>query len=319
MIKRLSYILYTLLVLLVFVGCADESDVQPDANLDFCVRAAWQNGQAIGKTSRALIATDILAEGTGDIAIDYADYPATIEVTCSDGNHFTLTKGANVCASHPAYWTYTPSFLYSQKTVIRHQLRFHATAQIDEPTNATLCDELEGDFDYRDINGSHMLFVLHHTRSLLRFTFKVSEEYDKVRYILITGIKLNGEIHDVSPTLLNVTAHKAITYCYIDPDEADLSTKANTLECTYSIYDKDAQFVTEGGVVTDASITANVPHLTRKDVTARNTFKLNTLKDNGGNPIPKPIAGYYYDLRVTLNPDYLYVLSEHDNKHITIE
>lgn len=317
MIKRLSYILYTLLVLLVLVSCADEPEQPSKSDVRFCVQAVWHNGLTGGNTTRAFSATDILADGTDDIIIDYADYPSLIEVTCSDGNYFTLSKGASVCSSHPGYWTYTPSYLYKQKYVIRHKLSFHATAQIDDPNSSPFCDELEGRFDKDNLSNGHMLFVLHHTRSLLRFTFKVSEEYDKVRYILITGIKFNGVDHPVAPKVLKVSAFSPVAYCYVDTDKP--LSEDNTIECTYSIYDKDAQFVTEGGVVTDASIDANAPHLTRQDVKARNTFKLNNLKDAGDHAITKLLAGYYYDLHATINPDYLYVLSDHDNKHMTIQ
>lgn len=309
--------LIAFLPLLMLVSCADEPDVQSDDDVDFCVRAVWHNGLAGGSTTRALTATDILADGTGDIVIDYADYPSLIEVTCSDGNYFTLSKGTSVCGSHSGYWSYTPSYLYKQKYVIRHKLTFHATAQIDDLTYPPLTDELEGDFDYRDIHAGHMLFTLHHTRALLRFAFQVDSRYDKVRYILITGIKFNGIDCPVAAKVLKVSSLSPVAYCYLDPGQADLTEKTNTIECTYNIYDKDANFVTEGNVVTEASIDANAPHLTRQDVKARNTFTLEKLVFSG---FPDEItAGYYYDLKVTLNPDYLYVLSDHDNNHMTIQ
>lgn len=319
MTKRLSYILYTLSVLLVLVSCDDEPEVQPDGDVDFCVRAAWQNGLTGGNPTRAFTSTDILAEGTGDIVIDYADYPATIEVTSSDGNYFTLTKGVNICSSHPGYWTYTPSYLYKQKYVIRHKLNFHATAQIDDPSQFTLTDELESDFGFNDIDRGHMLFVLHHTKALLRFSFAVSEKYDKVRYILITGIKLNGQEYSVAKKVLKKSDYSPIAYLYLDPGQADLTSKSNNIECTYSIYDKDAKFEIVGNVVTEASIAENAPYSTRQDVKARNTFTLNNLKDASDNKIDELEAGYYYDIHATINPDYLYVLSDHDNKHMTIE
>lgn len=322
MIKRLSYILYTLLVLLMFVSCADEPDVQSDDDVDFCVRAVWHNGLTDGSTTRALTATDILADGTGDIAINYADYPSLIEVTCSDGNYFTLSKGTSVCSSHPGYWSYTPSYLYKQKYVIRHKLTFHATAQIDDPTYSPLTDELEGDFNYRDIHAGHMLFTLHHTRALLRFTFQVHPRYDKVRYILITGIKFNGIDCPVAAKVLKVSPFSPVAYCYLDPGQADLTEKTNTIECTYNIYDKDAVFPTPAMTEVEkvAAETELLNHLTRKDVVAQNQFTLELLKKaDGVTPVSKIEAGYYYDLKVTLNPDYLYVLSDHDNNHMTIQ
>ena len=99
------------------------------------------------------------------------------------------------------------------------------------------------------------------------------------------------------------TDDQFVAYVYLDP-VADVGTSSSIIKCTYNIYDKDA---------------ATDEHLTRKGVVARNTYKLGSLKDAKGNAVAEIRAGYYYDLRVTLNPDYLYVLSEHDNKHITIE
>lgn len=69
----------------------------------------------------------------------------------------------------------------------------------------------------------------------------------------------------------------------------------------------------------DANVLVEESDLTRKGVVAKNTFTLNNVFS--GSPAVKVTeiqAGYYYDLNVTLNPDYLYVLAEHDNKHITI-
>lgn len=84
-----------------------------------------------------------------------------------------------------------------------------------------------------------------------------------------------------------------------------------TFVCTYDIYDKDAGF-THGQAPAAAALTAAAPHLTRYNVTATNTVTLKSAT------ITAIRAGYYYDLYITINPDYLYVLSEHDNKHLTV-
>lgn len=89
------------------------------------------------------------------------------------------------------------------------------------------------------------------------------------------------------------------------------TTTPLTFVCTYDIYDKDAVF-TPGEAPTADALTAAAPHLTRYNVTATNTV---TLKSTTITAIR---AGYYYDLYITINPDYLYVLSEHDNKHLTV-
>ena len=314
MTKRLSYILYTLLLPLVFVSCADEFE-QPEHDVDFCVRAAWQDGLSGGKTTRALSTTDILADGTEDINIAYADYPTTISVECKKAGEeildLTLTKGSALCAEHSGYWSYAPNFLFRDQLIRRENYTFYATATIDGG------DELEGTADKNDIEGTHLLLTLHHTKALLRFAFKVSEKYSKVRYIVVKGVKINGNSCQTVPKVINTTTLQAVSYMYINPSAVDptITSTAMQIECTYDIYEKDATF--PNNVVSNDDITANAAHLTRKDVVAQNTFTLNKLVFNS-SPVEQINPGYYYNLHVTLNPDYLYVLSEHDNKHITI-
>lgn len=307
--KHTLYIIYiaivTTLLPMVVVGCADDSaDLEP-RDVSICVQAVWQNGlEGSGHSTsaaarkirrRALTATDILAAGTADITIAYADYPTTINVHCSDGTDFTLSKGATLCSAHSTFWQYTPSIIYKDRAIKRNNLTFTATATIDNG------DKLEGTADKDNIAGNHLQFTLHHTKALLRFSFKVSEKYDKVRYIRVTGISLNGSPCTLVDKVLT-TDEQLIAYAYIDPTVVTVSHE-NTIHCTYNIYDKDD---------------ATDEHLTRKGVVAKNSFTLGTLKDASSNPVTTIRAGYYYDLKVTLNPAYLYVLSEHDNKHITI-
>lgn len=281
-------------------SCSDDLEQEPQ-DVAFCVRAAWMDGLSGGRTSRALSTTDILADGTSDINIDFADYPATISVVCKKGETevlpLTLTKGTALCAEHPDYWSYTPSFLFRDQNIKREDYRFYATATIDGG------DELKGEADKDDIEDTHLKLTLHHTKALLRFAFKVDPRYDKVRYIKVTGITLNGSACTLVDKVLT-QSNQLIAYAYIDPSAVTTTTE-NTLACTYNIYDKDE--------TTDA-------HLTRKGVVAQNKFTLGSLKKADGVSLVSAIeAGYYYDLRVTLNPDYLYVLSEHDNKHIIVE
>lgn len=316
MIKRFKYIIYplkalqpqVLLLSLAFVSCADEFE-QPAHDIECCVRAAWQDGLASGHATRSLSATDILAAGTEDIAIDYADYPAVIEMECSDGTNFILSKGGGLCnhVGHTDYWSYIASVIYKDKVIKENNLTFTAKVTIDGTK-----DELIGECNKDNLDGTHMLLTLHHTKALLRFAFKVDSRYDKVRYIKITGIKLNYADCVLVDNVLKTTDMTYIAYVYVDPAVVT-APNLNTLECTYDIYDKDALF---NGTM-DASELAG--HITRKDVKARNTFKFNNLMDADDNLVTEIKAGYYYDLKVTLNPDYLYVLAEHDNKHITIE
>lgn len=325
--------LHILIALLTLILSACQPDEPRNGELDWAVQVAWQNGLSGSRATRALPATSILADGTSDINIDFADYPATISVVCKkekkgasgeydDIQNLTLNKGTAPCTDHSGYWSYTPSFLFRDQLIKREDYKFYATAVIDEdgnPETTTDGDRLEGYADKSNIEDTHLKLTLHHTKALLRFAFKVSENYSKVRYIRVTGIRLN----DAPCTLVDkvlTTSGQFIAYCYIDPSVVT-TVYNNTLQCTYNIYDKDAVFPipTMTEVEKEAAETELRKHLTREGVVAQNKFTLGSLKDASSSPVTTIRAGYYYDLHVTLNPDYLYVLSEHDNKHLTIE
>lgn len=316
-----------MLIALVTVAACSDDEVQRPREVDFCVRALWQDGLADGRTTRALSATNLLADVTSNIEISTDDYPDEIRVVCKkDATEvfpFTLTKRSASCSEHAGYWQYTPDFLFRDQLIRREDYTFHASAVIDDdgdPLTTNDGDRLEGVADEDDIDGTHMLLTLHHTKALLRFAFKVSEKYDKIRYIKVTGIKLNDAECYVKDVVLNKDNMTLIGYAYVDPTVVTISNK-NTIECTYNVYDKDAVFPTASMTSSEiaAANTELRKHLDREGVVAKNTFKLNGLKDASDNNVAKIQAGYYYDLRVTLNPDYLYVLSDHDEKHLTIE
>lgn len=301
----MNYTRYYILVLMAatMLAACHEDDDFAGQDVEFCVRAAWQNGLDGSVATRALTSTDILTDGITDIVIATADYPSTINVHCNDGNDFVLSKGVSTCNNHPEYWSYSTTVLYKDKMLARHELKFKATAVVDATnTNPELGDVVEGSFDYRNLHDGHILLTLHHTKALVRFAFQVDAKYDKIRYIKITGINLNGYDCYVKDVVLT-TSGQLISYAYVDPKEVTVD-KENTIKCKYNIYDKD-----------DSA----ADHLTREGVVAQNKFKFGSLKDANGNAVTEIKAGFYYDLRVTLNPDYLYVLAEHDNKHITIE
>lgn len=312
LMKRLYIYILSLLAVAMLSSCQDDLDTA-ERDVQFAVRAAWRNGRADDSATRALSATDILAGGTSDINIDFADYPATINVRCSNGTDFTLAKGETKCTDHSGYWQYTPSLIFKDNQVKREELTFTASAVLDDVLGDGIDGKVEGECGFADIDGGHMLLTLHHTQALLRFAFKVSERYDKIRYIRVTGIRLNDANCTVVDKILNKTSMTYIGYAYVDPSVVTISYP-NTLECTYNIYDKDAKF--------DGSMTATelAKHCTRNDVVAQNTFSFSQLNIDGSSSTEKKIkTGYYYDLHITLNPDYLYVLSDHDNKeHLSI-
>lgn len=310
-----NYIL-ALMTVTLLVACHDDDDYEGQ-EIDFCVRAAWQDGLSGGQKTRALTASDLLADGPSDIKISTDDYPDQIDVICKKGDDkvlsLTLTKGSSLCGEHLEYWDYTPSFLFRDQLIKREDYKFYASATIDDG------DVLEGTADKDDIDGDHLKLTLHHTKALVRFAFKVDARYDKIRFIRLTGIELNDAPCVIVDKVLNKDDMTLIGYAYVDPDVVT-TEYVNTIKCTYNIYDKDAVFPTES--MTQAEVSAAetelLKHLDRDGVVAQNKFKLGSLTDAIGNAVTEIKAGYYYDLKVTLNPDYLYVLSEHDNKHITI-
>lgn len=294
MTNRLYCIFSLLIVLLVFVGCADEPDDQQGRDVHYCVSWAWQNGRS---SSTRSISSALLEEDEGNpMVISPEDYPDEISVQCN-GKSFTLTKASSLveCTTHTGFFKgYTSSYPLKD---IEAKKGVTASATIDDG------DELYCNTSDVQLDGTHLKFTLHHSKALIRFAFKVSEKYDKIRFIKVTGIKLNGNDCYVKDAVLAKDQLTYIAYAYVDP-EVVTTSNLNTLACTYNIYDRDD---------------ATAAHLTREGVTATNTFTLGSLKDAHNNPVSEILAGYYYDLNVTLDPTYLYVMAEHDNKHITIE
>lgn len=288
--KKLHYILF-LFVALTFAACNEDIE-ESEREVEFCVKAVWENG--LGNRNTRSLSDDILANADADIAISYENYPEIINVHCSDGSDFSLTKSAKDCVIDNKFLQYIPSKYYNSKNI--GDLTFIATAVFDDGYAMT-STATEANLD----NLNHLQFTFHHTKALLRFAFKVDSRYDKIRFIRVTNINLNGADCTLVDKVLT-TDKQLIAYAYVDPAVVTTSSE-NQIKCTYNIYDKDS--------ATDADIT-------RKGVVAQNTFKLSSLKDSNGSKVSSILPGYYYDLNVTLNPDYLYVLAEHDNKHITI-
>lgn len=298
------HIIYILIGALSFFACSEDHVVEEQA-VECCVRMDWSNGRGGGtRTLSSLLA----AEGE-DLEIDPKDYPEVINVKCN-GKDFTLSKPEELeeCSTHAGFYQgYISSYELKDNEAKKGVT---ATASIDGGQ-----DELYSEVEDVVLDGLHLLFTMHHSKALLRFGFKVNKDYDKIRYIVVTEIELNGTPCSLEEKVLNKDGYLYVAYLYADPFSFNTSDQ-NTIKCTYNIYDKDAIF--DGEYKMDDETLAS--HLTREGVTATNTFKFSSLKDAGGSSISQLQPGYYYDLNVTINPDYLYVLSEHDNKqHITIE
>lgn len=192
------------------------------------------------------------------------------------------------------------------------------------------------------IEGKHLFLTLGHVSAMLRLHFAVSADYSKLRYIDLKSVTINEqelvaedhlvltEAAPLTPGIINHASHQLFAFTYIKPSHdnqgnaitaipstplgvattkwtgAISTTTPLTFRCTYDIYDKDAN--------NDAA------HLTRKGVTATNQITLRNLFAKDSSLVTTIRAGHYYDLYITINPDYLYVLSEHDNnKHLKIQ
>lgn len=192
------------------------------------------------------------------------------------------------------------------------------------------------------IEGKHLFLTLGHVSAMLRLHFAVSADYSKLRYIDLKSVTINGneltkedhlvlktEATPIPPATKNYDQHQLFAFTYIKPSHdykgntittipstplgaektawtSTISTTTPlTFRCTYDIYDKDSD--------------SETLHLTRRDVTATNQITLGNLFAKDGSPVNTIRAGHYYDLYITINPDYLYVLSEHDNKHLEIQ
>lgn len=224
----------------------------------------------------------------------------------------------------------TPSPLSASGTLPRHWTNDDVTTFSN---NDFMYDHITNAEAENRIEGHHLKLQMKHAMAMLRLYFQVDADYDKVRKIVLREVTIKKDDEnkivfnsagntafttiDEAPGFLlttkeNTAASKLVAFCYMKPshdyDETALSWTnciSNgtplTFQCTYDIYDKDEP------------ITAD--HCTRRNVTATNTTTLKMAFNNSSVVIK---AGHYYDLKITINPDYLYVLAEHDNKHITI-
>lgn len=297
--NSLTYIPLSVASALAIASCSNDGiDVQDKPDVHYCVRAEWHNGR--GEATRSVsdtraVSSDIINTvlATGTSTIGY--YPDNLTFKYGEGSSqsFELTKSTKSCTEHDGI------FYSSTETLPDDVSSFTFLA-------VTSGDGEEFTCEVRSDNPDHVNFKLTHTQALLRFAFKVSEKYDKIRYIKVKGIKLNNTECPLVDKVLNKDDVTLIAYGFVNPSVAN-----HTLACTYDIYDKDAKF---DGTMDETTLNT---HITRKGVTATNSFTMNNIKDASNNKVSIQ-AGFYYDLNITLNPDYLYVLSDHDNKHMTI-
>lgn len=300
------HIIYILIGALSLFACS-EDHLAEEQTVECCVRMDWSNGRGSGTRTLSSLLENVPGDPPRDLAILSKDYPEVINVKCN-GKQFILSKPEELtpCPDHDGFYNGYISDYDIKDNEAKKGVTATATIDGGKDVLYSVAEDVE-------LDGLHLLFTMHHSKALIRFGFRVHKDYDKIRYIKVTEIEFNDTPCSLEEKVLNKDGYLYVAYLYADPS---FNTSAqNTIKCTYNIYDKDAIF--DGEYKMDDETLAS--HLTREGVTATNTFKFSSLKDAGGSSISQLQSGYYYDLNVTINPDYLYVLSEHDNKHITIQ
>lgn len=304
--KHNKHIILALACLLCLFSCSEDNEVAEQDVVEYCIGMSWSNGR--GTTTRTALPSLLSGETKSDFDILPSDYPDEINVVCNEQNYI-LTKPSTLvfCTEHTKFYNgYT-----ADKPIKEVDVKRGISA------TATLADGYKLQSRDADIKleGKHLQFIFHHTKALVRFFFKVNNDYDKIRYIVVKAVSIKkgtdpaieAQMKDGGLLLTTDDLHCA-GYCYIDPDVITANTPVQ-ISCTYDIYDKDADFSSTPAV-------DNSAHLTRENVIATNNTSLKMVFNDAAATIK---VGYYYDLNVTINPDYLYVLSEHDNKHLVIE
>lgn len=298
-----QYLYIVLATFLVCLTACQDDDTQDQTPTEFCAACPWTNGRATAATRT--LSDDIFGTtAQNDIVIANYGYPSVIDVQCiEDPKTFQLTTSEpKYCTVHTNYVTYQPSITYRDLQLL-NGLHFTATAVIDGE------DELYAEKEDFELNGGHLLLNLHHKKALIRFAFQLDEDYAQIRQIRLSKVVLNDtECHLHTHPLLTKDKMQVFAYLYADP-ELFSTTAQMTMTCTYDVLDRD--YDPEHPDPEDPN---GDSHITRKGVTATNRFSFTNLN------VTKLLRGYYYDLYITINPDYLYVLSEHDNKqHLKVE
>lgn len=241
-----------------------------------------------GRSTRAGVWDDVPAP----------DYPEQICVVPSTGIPYIIEKGGeNDNSGYVAYHVAagSPTDLQMEGKTFKA----YAPELWTEVPEISPCDYLSGDGSY-NWDKAHLFFELKHATALLRFRFKVHEKYDRSRQVLLKNFKLNAidiTVKDGGALMGTTLACKAV--CYVNPTFINQGGTLN-LSCTYDVYDKD-------GISTE--------HLVRGNEIATNSLTIG----KAGSTIESIQVGKYYDFNITINPDYLHVMSDHDNKYLIIE
>ncbi len=150
---------------------------------------------------------------------------------------------------------------------------------------------------------------LDHIYAALQFAFKLHDDYARLRYLHIRSVSVSNWTDDSSiGTLEQETCYiRTSDYTpygclYVQPATNE-AVGTFTISITYDVYDLTDQ-ITRQNVVTTASMQFVDANLT-------------TYVDNQGKLVNEGgkkgfAAGYYYNVLISIVPDFLYVLSDND-------
>ena len=187
------------------------------------------------------------------------------------------------------------------------------------------------------INPNYLYFLFDHLYSALSISMRVNGEYDKLRHIKLKGLKLRTLTSDGSPYKANVTITLRANSEGTNPiSDSDISAPSNIVysETDGVIYSNSAGFLLKTDYslflgnfmpngVSKLILTSTYDvydtkgNLVRKDCSATNTLLISELFS--GQTVSN--RGWKYKVMLTINPTYLYVMSDPDldNPTVTVE
>ncbi len=196
-----------------------------------------------------------------------------------------------------------------------------------------------GEVGHEVINPNYLYFLFDHLYSALSISMRVNGEYDKLRHIKLKGLKLRTLTSDgKSPYMANVTITLRANDTGTNPiSDSDISYDPEGIvysETDGVIYSNSTGFLLDtdwsmflgnfmpNGVsklilTSTYDVYDTKGNLVRKDCEATNTLLISELFS--GQTVSN--RGWKYKVMLTINPTYLYVMSDPDldNPTVTVE
>jgi len=273
--------------MLLLSACQKEETRSPYVRYNVLTPASWENGRASGKTR---------AEGDIECSL-----PSQIFTKATNSNE----KVINVTMSAASQEVES----IAESEINNYTYIAYWPEQYPSPVPAFgKIDYLLAEGDNVKILGTKVTFSLAHQTAWIRFKLMVSSDYLALRDFDLTSLSIEASQKDDSDNSLftqsaSITdSNKQLTDSpvqyfdfYVSPTTlSSLENQSLIVTAKYDVKDKTGQ-------------------LTRKDCVAKNKLVFSSLKDSSGNSVVLS-SGKYYDIIITLAPDFLYVLSDNDNK-----